>query len=820
MTGSGQNDSDPFAPLFEFPDLDEKPDGEESENSVLTVFQRNVDPRLVDAGWGFETAKSVEHGKTDQSLVNHVRNGVFALAQLNEVVRRLGGPTRSDADLRAAIALFTIHDIHKLDRERDSEAQTRFDIPTSEVEAYVKRFALEEFADSLTVQDFHSCAVDHHDNWQANPDQTTIRFDDLRPFVRLADSLASCETPEDATDERTQRALEAAYPGAGFELRRHVLDDVKGVLTNLANASLADTLGAHGYERVLIYQDGCVYLCPEEEMPPDLDDEFVETLFDQLRESVRSSHSAYQNPRQLSSNLTIRHAQGVYGINDQDFFYAGPEMILEAVAMKGATDADPDSEPTDKMAEAMTELEEYLPFDIGRTREPVGLARFAYTVKRAFVEPVLDTTNNEDDALGATCDVLGVSEEVKGGLESAGAELDLTAGGKWDYAYGIGQSLLNDAVTDSSTLASRVVSGLDSLSPEWRTIVAEEHAGNVQTELGTYLRQIVSIDGHTIKSDGAPLSDPFEEYPGMRRGKTCVLCNRGTTSSRKSDLEAPKSLTTLQAGYSNDIAVDAGKPDELLTCVPCQVELSLRETGSQQRESGRLFVHLVPDYFYTPFSWRTYSMFLSALSGESRTELDGLAEAVLGIGTAPEALGKFTESLIDEEFGRPMVETLDQGFDPSRQYGARTLSYYKQKDNDTEFQFFGVFVALALGAYTGLRVLVSESPIPDLRARDFRTYARIGGGFTQVHRFYGTDIPLSGLQTRLRAAAALIRLGYGSRREDALFAKYLRVTRNQLLPGSYLLKRIAQADDGRSGQYLLEEARVLDEETGVTTTDR
>jgi len=213
-------------------------------------------------------------------------------------------------------------------------------------------------------------------------------------------------------------------------------------------------------------------------------------------------------------------------------------------------------------------------------------------------------------------------------------------------------------------------------------------------------------------------------------------------------------------------------------------------------------------------------MFFSGLSGESRTELDGLAEAVLGIGSDSEALGEFTESLLDEEFGRSMVETLDQGFDPSRQYGYQSLSYYKPKDNDTEFQFFGVFVALALGAYTGLRVFVSESPTPDLKARDYRRYARIDGGFTQVHRFYGSDVPLSELRSRLRAAAALIRLGYGAEREDALFAKYLRVTRNQLLPGSHLLKRIAQADDGRSAQYLLEEARVLDEGTGITTTDR
>jgi CRISPR-associated protein Csc3 len=173
--------------------------------------------------------------------------------------------------------------------------------------------------------------------------------------------------------------------------------------------------------------------------------------------------------------------------------------------------------------------------------------------------------------------------------------------------------------------------------------------------------------------------------------------------------------------------------------------------------------------------------------------------------------------MFNEEYGRSMVETLDQGFDPDAQFGARTLAYFKPNDHDTEFQFFGVFVALAIAAYAGLRVAVSDSPIPDVRGRDFRTYAHVSTGFTQVYDFYGTDIPLDELEGRLDAAAALIRLGYGTDRNDALFAKYLRVTRNELLPGSHLLKRIAQTDDGNDARYLLEEALMLDETTGLTT---
>ena len=795
---------------------------EESAPTALKEFRDEIDPNLVNAGWGFEPAKSVDHDKVDQSLVNHVRCGVFALARLNEIVGRAGGYTLSEKQLRDVIALFVLHDIHKLDEERDDDPTTRFDIPKAEIEEYAERFGLYEFAGAddkeLLRKTFHDCAIDHHDDWTANYDQTSYEFDERRPFVRLADAFASSETPEQATDERTQSALDAAYPGEDFALRRHVLGDVKGVLTNLVNNAVADTLAKQGYQKLLLYQDGCVYFVPEDSPEAAVDDTFVTELFDELKESVQNAHEAYRDATKLRDNLTTR-SQGFYGINNQDFFYAGPATVLEAVTLKSATDANPEDEPTDSMSETMAGLETRLPFEIDRTREPIGFARLAYTVKRSFVDPVLDATDDDRNGVTATCDVFGVADAVRNGLEDAVGDddLGLAAGGKWDYAYGIGQALIEANETDPDALAVRVGEGLTALSEDWREIVEAEHAGNVRTELDAYLREIVSVGGRGAATETNTFTDPFEEYGGSRRGKTCNLCNRGTAGGTKGDMKAPKSLTTLQAGYSNHIAVDAGKPDELLACVPCQIELSLRETGSVRREAGRLFIHLVPDYFYTPLSWRSYTRFTGAFSGNSRTEFAGLAESILALGEDDGALGDLVDSMFGEEYGRSMIETLDQGFDPDAQFGTRTLGYFKPKDHDTEFQFFGVFAALAIAAYSGLRVAVSESPIPDVRGRDFQTFAHVGGAFTQVHDFYGSDVPLSDLEGQLHAAAALIRLGYGTDRNDALFAKYLRVTRNELLPGSHLLKRIAQADDGGDAQYLLEEARVLDETTGLTT---
>src|SRR6056297_1473492 len=106
-------------------------DAEETRSTteqVLEAYRTEIDPLLVNE-WAYKQAKSVEHSKTDQSLVSHVRNGVFALAQINEVIAEFGSYELDETDLRDTIALFVVHDLHKLDAERDADPKSRFDIP-------------------------------------------------------------------------------------------------------------------------------------------------------------------------------------------------------------------------------------------------------------------------------------------------------------------------------------------------------------------------------------------------------------------------------------------------------------------------------------------------------------------------------------------------------------------------------------------------------------------------------------------------------------------------------------------------------------------
>ena len=162
-----------------------------------------------------------------------------------------------------------------------------------------------------------------------------------------------------------------------------------------------------------------------------------------------------------------------------------------------------------------------------------------------------------------------------------------------------------------------------------------------------------------------------------------------------------------------------------------------------------------------------------------------------------------------------MAQYMAQGFD--NVIGNASMIFYKPSENTTEFHFFGVYIALVIAAYTGMRVVISHSPITTMRGRDFKEVVALDSINSHVIDFYGKFIPLSKLEETIKSASALIRLGYNTKSglKDSLFPKYLRVMRDEILPGSYLLKMVYRGSENENKvRYLLDEAIVLDKLKG------
>lgn len=800
--------------------LDNEQDELSDHQEVINDYLQNIDGALIEQGWNFEGAKTIEFGLHDQSLLNHVRNGVFFLLRINHVAADLDARVLSTDKLRSAIGLFVAHDLHKTRQTEGPDEE--FDISREMVKEFVTETGLLKFAPDITVDDCWSCARAHHDSRNAKTGQVTIAFDELLSYVRLADAFASSPTPEDAVNQRTRDRFDDVFFG-DLELRYHQLTDVKGILTNLCNTAISKLLENHGYQVLTHYQDGCVYAVREGTSVHNIDEPLISEIYDVFTKTVRQSHHSYSSPTELMDNITTSHL-GFYGPSDEDFFYAGPENVLQAVVRKAAQDGDTDDDPTDSMSESIAKVADVVPIELDDTRQLVGTARLVYTVHRAIV-PELDA---EKDDFDITCYLFDVDDEVREALlhvRDQNPKL-LKSGGKWEYSYAIAQELLTREFNgipakdlSPKQFGDEVTEFLINRLSEfdgWE-MIDDSFTIEIKKELLAYMGDILVIDGK-MGSMESGVSDQFDEYTGKRGGKICTLCNRGTTGN-KADMETKKSRSTLQAGFSNRVQIGAGKPEQLLMCSPCQIELSLRTTGATRREDGRLFFHFVPDYFYTPLSWKLTRQLFTYYSNDASVRMGRLAEELFHGGKDEESYRAILDYLTADESGMNMMENLAQGFEEG--VGTAPMGYFKPHDNDTEFQFFGVFLALSIASYTGLRVLISENPVPELRARDFKETARLGAGMTPVHRFYGEAISLTDLESTLKSASALIQLGYENERNDSLFPKFLRATRNKHLPGSYLLKRIAQdnPDEGsRAAWNLMDEAKYLDIETGVIQT--
>lgn len=814
-------------PSAAIPTDDERVDDHDELSAVFIDYIETLDPQLIKAGWLFASNKSVEYGKIDQSMLNHTRNLVFFLHRLATQAETSELQSISADELRDLIALAVAHDFHKL-RPEDDDRGERFNITTHELESFVSEVGVLEFAPALSLEDLRSCAVDHHEN--ARSAEVTLTWEDYRPLIRLADGMASCPTPQKATAARMQDLFRDAFPGASVNLANHHLDHVSGIFTNLLNGAVSDYLAEqHDYTVLTIYQDGCVYLAPTEEKAPANTEEVVDTLAQRVSDNISESHPAYQNLDQLQSNFSIVGAQGLYSLNDPDFFYAGADQMLRATVRKGVTDGEMESEPSDSARESMEMLADALGTSFSMTEQQYGVARFVNTIKGTFVKPLLDDPTSAD-LIRATVAVFDLSESLAESLVDLPEDVvsSLTNGGKWEYSYAIAQEILNrhgegaalrNAENDIINTLQAEIGTLAGDEQEWVDTIQTKYAGRLASEVSAFIGENLRVGAGGV-TDTEQTTDTFDEYTKKSRGKTCTLCSRGVqVGGNLGPMKSKKSLSTLQGGFSNRELVGGTKRDKLLLCAACRIEFSLRETAAQRRDDGRLFFHLVPDYFYTPFSWRLHDRLINRFTGDNRVRMGRLAEAVFDMET-PEGFGSIMNELTQPEGnGRTMFESLSRDFDQNLQFGSQTVGYFKSPDNETEFQFFGAFLALTVSAYTGMRVYMSESPIPEMRARDFPEFAKLGGGFTQVTEFYGESVPLSQLQPTLRRAAALIQLGHalqGSSRNDSLFAKYLRVARNELLPGAHLLKRAAQSsDEGSYVPALMRYAVALDEHNGI-----
>ena len=795
------------------------------EYKIFKDYAR-IDARLIDLGWDIKPAKSVEYGKTDQSMLNHVRNGVFFLLQLNSALRNFS-EDYGENRLREVVALFVSHDIHKLYKKPDKSEE--FDIPFHDVEQIVKTIHIQDIVPNLSAEDHWCSARATHITNNSMTAHLTLNFSKNVRRLRVADAFASSASLSEACGTRTINVFKDDPVLRNYELRHHRLDDVKGILTNFINKSVSKYLEEiHGYKLLLIYDDGCIYIAPKDAEHVQLNEKLIEELSRRVVENIGKSHPTFSNPDRIKENIPFIKNLGYYKPVDKDFIYSGTEKIVAALIRKGIVDSLAEGKITSSMEKSIGKVEGLTGIKIEETRQVVGISRIISSIAKTIIPKLTD-----NDPLEDICHLFFVSDSLKKTLLdiSPSKSKTLLRGGKWDYSYAIANEYLIREIDGTlfknidgkravEYMTEDVLSKLK-LYDTWPSI-DDSVLNPVKHELTEYLCDIISIDGNMFMLPKSKMSDTFREYSGS--GKICTLCNRGTLYTKKS----MENNSNYSASFSNRVGIGkkiSNKP--LPMCALCSMEAFLRKTGSKTSKSDKLYIHLIPDYFHTPLSWKLYRHIIEKFEGDAKVQMNHLAEAVFRGRSSMEAYRDWFEFLTNSEKGREMFESQIQQFGNAdveatgEQYGVIPACFYKQKDNQTEFQFFGAFISLVVSAYTGMRCIVSESPVPTLRGRDFNEMIYFDSGNSQVKHLFGDAVKLSELNSKLKIASALIGLGYANALRDSLFPKYLRAIRNKYLPGSYLLKSAIRTSGSEKNiaDYYIDEAKYIDMNTGVSPNE-
>ena len=291
---------------------------------VLIDYYEIMDPVLRGSSVAYTPAKSTEMGKIDQTMLNHIRNGVWSLIELNVGLTALGSAnTLSKQELKEVIALFSVHDLHKI---HGKDWKEQFDISQNEVLEYAEAFGATKFAPNLTGHDFQSVVVALHKSigFHAN---LSAKFSLYRPWLTIADTLASIERPQ-ATPSMQQQ-LDRIDSSVDFYY--HTFQEATGILTNLVHTGIARWASEKGLHPLLIFEKGVLYLGKADKSFELSREEDIKEIYRMFRTVLNSSHPSLSDTLKLQKSIDkTQGSKGLYRIENVFFFYSGVEKAVKA----------------------------------------------------------------------------------------------------------------------------------------------------------------------------------------------------------------------------------------------------------------------------------------------------------------------------------------------------------------------------------------------------------------------------------------------------------------------------------------------------------
>jgi CRISPR-associated protein Csc3 len=312
-------------------------EGEEDFDSVLYEYYKRIDHPLRTSKYAFMPAKSVEYGKTDQPMINHVRNGIQALIELNKALR-LSGSSHflSISQLYEVVALFSIHDFHKT---VGREWREQFDLTVDEVMGFAMAIHADSFAPNLTPHDFHSVAICMHPT-QGFHGECSNTFLKYKNWLLLSDIFASLEYPK-VTDGMKKHLVLIDKDKTFFF---HIFSESIGLLSNNVHVAVSDWAKQYDLIQLLFFEKGVIYLGNISSQFSLTNAEQIKEIYDELKNKIQSSHESLTKPEKLQKYIQLQGPKGLFSVEKSFFFYSGIHTVTSAF-LAAAVMADEKNKP-------------------------------------------------------------------------------------------------------------------------------------------------------------------------------------------------------------------------------------------------------------------------------------------------------------------------------------------------------------------------------------------------------------------------------------------------------------------------------------------
>lgn len=813
-----ENPDEDLIPSFKDSSFPEIEDGDnhvytDKALKILVEFENKVVPNIIGSDWMSQVAKSMDkpyYNSMDQNLNSHIFPGVEIICGISEKAYGVD----LDRDLRNLIALWTIHDIHKIyDKKRE------FSLTYDDVKKWVNRLGLDDFSDNINIKDFHSCAVALHSQGESNIDDSTVKFTNLRPILRLTDLILSIDTPSkfvEAGENLVSKVFNT--PDIMYVPSAHEINIKDSVIRSAVNKSLYQKFNQYEYIPIDFRDDGILYVRPENKDPIDDLNDFMSDIVEQTFLNLKDSYQIFSNKSLLCGNINSPQTRSdypkmprVYDISEIESLCLDRVQIIQRIVQAAI---DQQNHPWDISTESKRQINminKQSELSIEKSSLIEGFACLVNTVYQEILPKLIKENSEkpyERTLEGAILYVFDVDEKHQNILISC-IENNKIPNSKidWIYRYVIADYLDKKYMqykssTDRQSEIMRLI--LDRLSDfdDWNKF--GNKSNKVRTEFYIRVASRTKIDGeNVIESEDLNILEKVNDY--NKKGN-CYLCSTSTTESSISpsvltykdySILNYNFVTENSDGKLEEISLEDSIPYEPI-CVTCQIALSARSQQldvNRQIRNKNLHISVKPINSTAISSYTRFERILQAIKTKVFSEDNSKGLCYI---ETEDTYKKSMNSYLSQPNNIKKFADRKRIFDMGTGYDEISSQVSLPKNSEKAVTKLASCVSVA-ALVSGMNVCITRRPQLYADSTDKDRIVNYGPNIHNFGRMINNRNDIRSLPDKIKVLDRIIRIGSKINSVDTCLSRYNIISDREVLIGSRLFTQI---QDLVPNQYL------------------